>query len=105
MPEGENDRQCLAEDLPIYRDELQRRGMSKEDIDVALRMTWTEPPVIIHTVEDYRRAVGLYGEMSKQVRNGDWRSPAAIRLHALGGEILRFQQDHKHIPLPTADTP
>src|SRR5262245_19979495 len=90
--------------LPQYRDELLRKGMSKEQVDGIIRLIWTDPEIKIRSLEDYKRACALHEEMQKHVAKGDFLSPAAARLHALGGEMIRFEEDYEqeHGCLPDA---
>jgi hypothetical protein len=95
-------RQFLEGFLATYRDELLAKGMSRDDVDRAIRMVQTEPAIVINTLEDYKRACRLYNEMEGAVPKDDWRSPAAVQLVALGGEMIRFEEEYEreHGELP-----
>jgi hypothetical protein len=69
--------------------------MSKDQVDGYIRLAWTDPAITIDTIEDYKRACDLHEEMQKTVAKGDFLSPAAVRLHALGGEMIRFEEEYK----------
>jgi hypothetical protein len=88
--------------LPTYRDQLLRMGIPKEQVDGYIRLAWTDPAIHIRSVEDYKRACSLHEEMAKEVQKGDFLSPAAVRLHVLGGEMTRFEQqyeeEHGYLP-------
>ena len=85
----------LAEFLPTYRDELLRKGMSKETVDGFVRMLLTPSAITINSLADYQRACTLFEDLKKHVPKGDFLSPAAVRFHALGGEMIRFEQEYE----------
>ena len=99
-PDDEEDeaaayQQWLQDFLPSYRDHLLRQGTSKDVVDGFVRLAWTEPAMTINSVEDYKRACGLHEVMQKGVAKDDFLSPAAVRLHALGGEMIRFEEQYE----------
>src|SRR5262245_21307519 len=77
----------LANYLPTYRDELLRKGLSKDQVDGFVRLVWTAPAITINSLEDYKCACSLHEELHKSVAKGDFLSPTAVRIHALGGEM------------------
>ena len=103
--DDEAERQKWLQDfLPTYRDTLLRQGMSKEQVDGFVRLAWTDPIMTINSVEDYKRACELAEQMGKAVPKEDFLSPAAVRLHALGAEMIRFEEEYEeaHGRLPEA---
>jgi hypothetical protein len=95
MKAHNDDEKWLQEILPGYRDQLLRMGMPKDQVDGFVRLAWTQPQIHIESVEDYKRACILHEEMQKHVPKGDFLSPAAVRMHALGGEMIRFEEEYK----------
>jgi hypothetical protein len=92
----DEDREWLENYLPRYRDELLRSGMSKEDVDWAVSLAWTgvQTPTIT-TLDQYKAACALHDKMAETVPKRDYKSPEAVRLAALGGEMIRFEEEYQ----------
>ena len=87
------------------RDKLVHGGMSKDDATWAACLLWTslEQPRI-RSLEQYKAAATAYEQMEKEAPRDNFRSPAAIRLDALGGALIEFEEEYEleHGELPPA---
>jgi hypothetical protein len=73
-----------------------RNGMSKDDAAYVCNVLWTgaHQPAI-HSLEEYQRLSGAYKLMCKALAKDDYRSPKAIRIDAIGAELLRFEEEYE----------
>lgn len=83
--------------LTQFRNVLEQKGISREQIHHALRVAFIPGEIAINTEADYERAADLHWILRKEISLLEWGTARAARLHALGGEMIRFEDEFQKL--------